>query len=225
MKAADLHEIERKKERFREFLKVMGQGDKKNQSWNDNFEAFMEQPPTQNKPAEQTDKSEEPKGEVKEGDAKEGDEVKQESEFIDNKRLYLMNLSYQVTKEELTEVFAKFGAITDIEIPFRKKGKGVPLGIGFLTFETSESAISAFAEMDKTFFQGRKLHIKPAEKKPPAEEKPEYKPWEKDENMEGGQKSEYKQQKEKILKTNFDDETNWNYLFMNQDSVAAFMAK
>ena len=23
----------------------------------------------------------------------------------------------------------------------------------------------------------------------------------------------------------FDDETNWNYLFMNQDSVAAFLAK
>ena len=28
-----------------------------------------------------------------------------------------------------------------------------------------------------------------------------------------------------MLKTNFDDETNWNYLFMNQDTVAASMAK
>jgi hypothetical protein len=27
------------------------------------------------------------------------------------------------------------------------------------------------------------------------------------------------------LKTNFDDEINWNYLFMNQDSVATAMAK
>jgi len=27
------------------------------------------------------------------------------------------------------------------------------------------------------------------------------------------------------LKTNFDDETNWNYLFMNQDTVATSMAK
>lgn len=87
-----------------------------------------------------------------------------------------MNLSYQVNKEELTEVFAKFGNITDIEIPFRKNGKGVPLGIGFISFETSEAAISAFAEMDKKFFQGRKLHIKPAEKKPPAPE-PEKKGW------------------------------------------------
>ena len=27
------------------------------------------------------------------------------------------------------------------------------------------------------------------------------------------------------MKTNFDDETNWNYLFMNQDTVATSMAK
>ena len=37
--------------------------------------------------------------------------------------------------------------------------------------------------------------------------------------------SNYKKEKEVILKTNFDDETNWNYLFMNQDTVATSMAK
>lgn len=72
--------------------------------------------------------------------------------LLDAKRLFLMNLSYQVTKEELTTLFEKFGTIQEIEIPFRKKGKGVPLGIGFITFETSEAAISAFAEIDKSFF-------------------------------------------------------------------------
>ena len=35
----------------------------------------------------------------------------------------------------------------------------------------------------------------------------------------------YKKEKEQILRTNFDDETNWNYLFMNQDTVATSMAK
>jgi len=57
-----------------------------------------------------------------------------------------------VTKDELNEAFGKFGKIVDVEIPLRKKGKGVPLGIGFIRYETSEAAISAFAEMDKTFF-------------------------------------------------------------------------
>jgi len=57
-----------------------------------------------------------------------------------------------VTKDELNEAFGRFGKIVDVEIPFRKKGKGVPLGIGFVRYETSEAAISAYAEMDKTFF-------------------------------------------------------------------------
>ena len=77
-----------------------------------------------------------------------------------------MNLSYQVTQEELRDYFSKYGEIEEIEIPFRKHGKGVPLGIGFIRFASSESAIQAFAELDKTYFQGRKLHIKPAERKP-----------------------------------------------------------
>ena len=76
-----------------------------------------------------------------------------------------MNLSYQVTHDELQGLFGKYGEIVDIEIPFRKRGRGVPLGIGFIRYETPEAAISAFAELDKTYFQGRKLHIKPAEKK------------------------------------------------------------
>ena len=65
--------------------------------------------------------------------------------LVDDKRLYLSNLSYQVTKEELQELFGKYGEIVDIEIPFRKHGRGVPLGIGFVRYVTSEAAISAFA--------------------------------------------------------------------------------
>ena len=158
-----------------------------------------------------------------------------------------MNLSYQVTKEELQELFGKYGEIVDIEIPFRKHGKGVPLGIGFVRFSASESAIQAFAELDKTYFQGRKLHIKPAERKPPPppEQPSEYPPdhpeykyqhegAEETKQQEHIDKADvnapaaqtnYKKQKEQILKTNFDDETNWNYLFMNQDTVATSMAK
>jgi len=52
-----------------------------------------------------------------------------------------MNLSFTVTKEELQELFGKYGEIVDIEIPFRKGGRGTPLGIGFIRFAESESAI------------------------------------------------------------------------------------
>ncbi len=61
----------------------MGQGEKKAQSWNDNFESFMEEEPAEKEP------------ENKPVENKENQEPKQEtSEFIDDKRLYLMNLSY-----------------------------------------------------------------------------------------------------------------------------------
>ncbi len=40
-----------------------------------------------------------------------------------------------------------------------------------MRFENIESAISAYAALDQKYFQGRKLHIKPAQKKPPPVEK------------------------------------------------------
>lgn len=84
-----------------------------------------------------------------------------------------MNLSYEVTHDELKTLFGKFGEIENIEIPFRKGGKGTTLGISYVKFKEIEGAITAFATLDKTYFQGRKLHILPAQSKPPSEPKPE----------------------------------------------------
>mmetsp|Transcript_12335 Transcript_12335/g.20736 ORF Transcript_12335/g.20736 Transcript_12335/m.20736 type:complete len:277 (+) Transcript_12335:439-1269(+) len=70
----------------------------------------------------------------------------------------------------------------------------------------------------------------PAQKKPPKPvEDREFKeqPREKREGEPRNdlKQGEFKKDKEKTLKLNFDDETNWNYLFMNQDTVATAMAK
>lgn len=73
-----------------------------------------------------------------------------------------MNLSYDVTHDELKEYFGKFGEIENVEIPLRKGGGGAALGISYITFRETEGAISAFATLDKSFFQGRKIHILPA---------------------------------------------------------------
>ena len=140
-----------------------------------------------------------------------------------------MNLSYEVTHDELKSLFGKFGDIENIEIPFRKGGKGTTLGISYIRFKETEGAITAFATLDKTYFQGRKLHILPAQTKPPSEPKIErtFEEREAARKLRGEQKpqSEFKSEKEQTLKLNFDAETNWNYLFMNQDTVASSMAK
>lgn len=210
-------EIEDKKQKFREFLKVMEGGSKQKQSWNDSFQEFMMKKEVPQKRQKVEEAEEEKVSEEK------GEEPA--SEEVENWRLYVMNLPFTVTHEELQELFGKFGEITKVEIPLRKGGKGAALGIAYITFKLTESAISAYAELDKQLFQGRKLHILPAEKKPPQEERPPMN-WDDRKEAAGGQKeSEFKKEKERILKTNFDDETNWNYLFMNQDTVATSMAK
>lgn len=137
-----------------------------------------------------------------------------------------MNLSYQVTHDELKEYFGTYGDIENVEIPLRKGGGGVALGIAYIAFKDTEAAISAYAALDKSYFQGRKIHIMPAQAKPPPEPKPETTFQERQERREKQKESsDFKQEKVQTLKTNFDDETNWNYLFMNQDTVASSMAK
>jgi len=77
--------------------------------------------------------------------------------------------------------------------------------------------------MDKTIFQGRILHISPAlekeEKGPRAVVEP------KQQNPQGNSLSEYKKQKKEKQIENFDNETNWNYLFMNQNAVIESISK
>jgi hypothetical protein len=47
------------------------------------------------------------------------------------------------------------------------------LGTSYITYKETEGAITAFASLDKTYFQGRKLHIFPSQKKPPPPPLPE----------------------------------------------------
>jgi len=101
----------------------------------------------------------------KKGAATEEEEKKDEAEvdqLIDQYRLFVENLSYKVNREELEALFSIYGEVEDIEIPLRKYGGGQPIGIGFIKFKTVEGAIAAYAALDRTFFQGRKIHIKPA---------------------------------------------------------------
>lgn len=69
------------------------------------------------------------------------------------------------------------------------------------------------------------MHIFPSQKKPPPKEEVPRERKERDPLAPKDEKSEFKKEKEATLKLNFDDETNWNYLFMNQDTVATSMAK
>lgn len=62
----------------------------------------------------------------------------------------MMNLPFQISHDELRELFSRFGEIEDIEVPLRRGGTG--FGFAFVRFATIEGSVSAYAELDKTYF-------------------------------------------------------------------------
>ena len=140
--------------------------------------------------------------------------VNQQDVNIDPKRLYLRNLPFIITEEDLRSAFGKFGQINEIFIP-KNYNDNTGFGYAYLSYETIESAILALSEMDKCIYQGRILHITPAQVK--KSESIKKQPFQ----QEKTKKSEYKTKKNLKNKVNYDDETNWNYLFMNSSAVVS----
>ncbi|CAF3708109.1 unnamed protein product [Rotaria sordida] len=74
--------------------------------------------------------------------------------------LFVRNLSYQTTEQDLEKLFNPFGQITNINIPIDTLTKQ-PKGFAHITFMFPEHALRAFNELDGHAFQGRLLHILP----------------------------------------------------------------
>ena len=131
-------------------------------------------------------------------------------EDLDSTRIYLRNLTYTVAKEDIESLFAPFGEIEEITLPFdhsQHRGKG----FAYVKFKTTESAVNAFEKLDRYVFQGRLLHLIPAAKKPETEV-----------NVRAN--SSYKLQLARELKTRAKNSTTWNTLFINPDTINAAMA-
>ena len=72
-------------------------------------------------------------------------------------RLFVRNLAFQTTEEELEQYFSPFGKLTECHIPVddQKRNKGY----AFVTFESAVDAMEAMNQLDRVDFQGRLLHI------------------------------------------------------------------
>jgi multiple RNA-binding domain-containing protein 1 len=170
--------------------------------------------------------------EEKEENKEEGDKKSDaEGDEIDDHRLYIMNLPFAITEEDLREFFGVYGEIDEVTIPRRRGGLGT--GFCFIRFIEPESAINAYANLDKKIYQGRIITILPASKKK-ENKRPEFVgEWAPAQTVEepkveeikvDDEKSSYKKTKKIYARRNFDDETNWNYLFMSQDAVTEALA-
>ncbi|HNR66380.1 MAG: RNA-binding protein [Atribacterota bacterium] len=75
-------------------------------------------------------------------------------------KLYVGNLSYSVTNEQLEELFANQGTVNSVNII---EGKG----FGFVEMSSSEEAQSAMDALNNTEFNGRPLKIDEARPQKP----------------------------------------------------------
>ncbi|ODM98908.1 putative RNA-binding protein 19 [Orchesella cincta] len=76
-------------------------------------------------------------------------------------RIFLRNLSYTTNEDEVTKLFGEFGPITEIHLPLDKITRKLK-GFGFVSFMMPEHADNAFRALDGTIFEGRMLHLLPA---------------------------------------------------------------
>ncbi|BEJ18146.1 hypothetical protein CspHIS471_0704230 [Cutaneotrichosporon sp. HIS471] len=80
-------------------------------------------------------------------------------------RLFVRNLAFVTTADDLREEFGKFGPVVDVHLPVSQK-TGEPLGTAFVLFREPADALTARRRLDKMTFKGRLLHVLPGRARP-----------------------------------------------------------
>ena len=87
---------------------------------------------------------------------------------MSNSKLYVGNLSFKTTEDELRSAFGQFGSVTDVYVAMDKM-TGRPRGFAFVTMGTDEEAKAAAEKLNGTDPGGRQLTVNEAR---PKEERP-----------------------------------------------------
>ncbi|MBL0144839.1 MAG: RNA-binding protein [Chitinophagaceae bacterium] len=72
--------------------------------------------------------------------------------------IYVGNLSWSMTDDDLMNLFTQFGTVTSAKI-LKDKMNGRSKGFGFVEMEDAEAAKTAIANLNETEVQGRKLIV------------------------------------------------------------------
>src|SRR5256885_16282144 len=83
---------------------------------------------------------------------------------MSNSKLYVGNLSFKTTEDELRSSFGQFGAVTDVYVAMDKM-TGRPRGFAFVTMGTAEEAKVAAEKMNGVDLGGRQLTVNEARPK------------------------------------------------------------
>ncbi len=78
--------------------------------------------------------------------------------------IYVGNLSYGVTEEDLQQKFSEYGAVVNVNI-IKDRETGNSKGFGFVEMENQEDGEKAIAELDGKDLQGRDMKVNQARPK------------------------------------------------------------
>jgi RNA recognition motif-containing protein len=84
--------------------------------------------------------------------------------------IYVGNLSYQMTEEELEATFAPFGAVKSAKIIVDRENNNRSKGFGFVEMESQEAGSQAIEQLNEKEVGGRELRVneaRPRESRPP----------------------------------------------------------
>ncbi len=77
-------------------------------------------------------------------------------------KMYVGNLAFQVTGEEVSEIFSQYGTVTDVHRPV-DRDTGNPRGFAFVTMSTKDEMIAAIKGLDDFELMDRKLRVNEAQ--------------------------------------------------------------
>lgn len=92
------------------------------------------------------------------GNSQSKDEKLERQEEIDRRSVFVGNVDYQSTPEQLEHFFKSVGVIERITILFEKY-TGMPKGYAYVEFQEPYSVIRAIEELNNKPFRGRELRI------------------------------------------------------------------
>ncbi|GAB2211370.1 hypothetical protein Droror1_Dr00024682 [Drosera rotundifolia] len=133
-------------------------------------------------------------------------------------RLFIRNLPYAATEEELDELFSKYGNVSEVHVVVDKDTRRSK-GLAYVLYGSPDFAVRALEELDHSIFQGRLLHVMPA--------KAQNSTANHETNDSGSHTKTFKQKREEEREASeAGGKTQaWNSLFMRPDTVVEFMAR
>ena len=144
-------------------------------------------------------------------DDDDGDKKNSNSNNKTTNRLFVRNLPFRATEEELADFFDS----SEVHLPLDDSGKNK--GFAFVTFSSTAKAQETLQSMNQIDFQGRLLHLLPANPPPPQHTSDNNNHSQEEEHL------SFKQKREQERKSN-NNEKSWSTSHVSSDAVVTTVA-